>query len=612
MTLQQLRRVGVFYSTTVARSGFGVSPAVLSAGWNKIRSFQQPHPPQDSTRNVHSFGVQSAFMDYEHARNTFSLTVPEKFNFARDVLDVWAAADKTGKRDSSNPALWWIDDQGNEEKFSFQRLSDLSCRVANSLTGPCELSQGDRVIVILPRIPEWWILKLGCIRAGVVTSPGTTLLRAKDIKHRLLSSKAKCIFADDSTVEFVEEVCDESPDLKHKVYIGPSSETRPGWLNFGDLLSKASDSFDAADTKASETMTLFFTSGTTGNPKMAEHSHSSYGLGHLITARYMLLAEPKDVIWNMSDTGWAKCAWSSFFAPWLHGACIFTQHSARFDPVDTLKVLEKYPISKMCMPPTAARVIVKHGMVGFKPKNLGYTVSGGEPVNPELMEEWKKSTGMEIYEVYGQTETTLLCGRFRCLEYRPGSMGKAAPGVDLQVVDDKAIPVEPGKEGRIGVRCNPQRPVGLFSGYVDNPLKTQSVFQGDFYLTGDRGYLDEDGYLFFVARDDDVITSSGYRVGPFEVESALIEHPAVLESAVVSSPDPIRGEMVKAFVTLTPAYKSCDPKQLTAELQEHVKNVTAPYKYPRKIEFVKDLPKTISGKIRRVELREKEWKKSKE
>ncbi|KAL8593286.1 hypothetical protein ACOMHN_009939 [Nucella lapillus] len=559
-----------------------------------------------------SQAMSSTFSDYEHERRTFNITVPEKFNFALNVFDVWAAADQTGQRDSSNPALWWTDEKGNEEQFSFQTLSKLSCRVANVLTGPCQLTKGDRLIVILPRIPEWWQINLGCIRAGITVSPGTTLLRAKDIRYRLNAAKAKCIVADDSTVDFVNEVCDECPDLKHKIYVGPSSETRPGWHNFNDVVNKASESFQTADTAASETQSLFFTSGTTGSPKMTEHSHSSYGLGHLITARYLLMASPKDVVWNLSDTGWAKCAWGSFFAPWLHGATIFIQNSSKFDPDDTLRVLRQYPITTLCMPPTAARVLVKQGLADFKSDCLRHVSCAGEPVNPELMEEWRKQTGLDIHEGYGQTETTLLCARYPCIEYRPGSMGKAAPGVDLQIVDEKGVPVERGKEGMVGVRCRPQRPVGLFTHYVEDPERTQSVFQGDFYLTGDRGYMDEDGYFFFVGRDDDVIVSAGYRIGPFEVESALIEHPGVLEAAVVSSPDEKRGTVVKAFVTLTKAYQSSDREKLTAELQDHVKDETAPYKYPRKIEFVDELPKTISGKIRRVELREREWNDYKE
>ncbi|XP_070186257.1 acyl-coenzyme A synthetase ACSM3, mitochondrial-like [Littorina saxatilis] len=562
-----------------------------------------------SARSFSILDVQSTFSDYEKERRTFNLTVPQQYNFTRDVIDVWASAEQCGKRDTSVPALWWIDDKGAELKFSFQQLSELSCKVANLLTGPCQLTHGDRLILILPRIPEWWMLNLACIRAGIVMSPGTTLLRAKDIQHRLTASGANCIISDGSTVEFVDEVYEDCPDLRCRIFVGDPADTRPGWLNFNDMLIKASDTFQTIETAAAGTMSLFFTSGTTGGPKMTEHSHSSYGLGHLMTARYFLQVGPTDVMWNLSDTGWAKSAWSSLFAPWMHGACVFVQHTPKFDPLDMLKVLSKYPISHLCTPPTATRLLVKERLSEFKFPHLRRTLCAGEPVNPELMDAWKAGTGLEIYEGYGQTETTLLCARYPCIEYRPGSMGKASPGIDLQVVNEDGVPVEPGTEGMLGVRYRPHRPIGLFARYLGDPERTESVFRGDFYLTGDRAHMDKDGYIFFVGRDDDVISSSGYRIGPFEVESALIEHPAVLESAVVSSPDPERGEVVKAFIILTPAYENSDAEKLIMELQEHVKKVTAPYKYPRKIEFTKELPKTISGKIRRVELREREWNK---
>ncbi|KAK7507797.1 hypothetical protein BaRGS_00000762 [Batillaria attramentaria] len=547
-------------------------------------------------RCLNVLDVQSTFTDFEHERRTFKLEQPKYFNFARDVFDVWAAAEQNGQRDPSVPALWWVDVQGCDHKFSFNTLSQLSRRVANILTGPCGLSRGDRIIVILPRIPEWWILNLACMRAGIVLSAGTILLRAGDIRYRLTASGAKCIVVDSNTVDFVDQVDGDCPELKCKMFIGEGSETRPGWLNFKDLLSKT------VNTESSEPQTLFFTSGTTGPPKMTEHTHASYGLGHLITA--------SDIMWNVSDTGWAKSAYSSLYSPWLHGTCVFAQESPKFDPQDTLKTLTRYPISHFCVPPTAMRVLVKEKLSDYKFQRVRHTVCAGEPANPEMVEQWQAGTGLEIHEGYGQTETTILCVRPPCVEYRPGSMGKAAPGFDVQVVDEAANPAPVGEEGVIAVRCHPKRPVGLFSRYVDDPERMASVFHGDFFLTGDRGYVDEDNYFWFVGRADDVIISAGYRIGPFEVESALLEHPSVLESAVVSSPDEVRGQVVKAFVVLTPAYQNADKEQLTKELQDHVKEVAAPYKYPRKVEFVSELPKTISGKIRRVELRDEEWKDS--
>ncbi|CAG5132893.1 unnamed protein product [Candidula unifasciata] len=354
-------------------------------------------------------------------------------------------------------------------------------------------------------------------------------------------------------------------------------------------------------------MMIFFTSGTTGYPKMAEHTHASYGLGHTLTARYWLMVDPSSILWNLSDTGWAKCAWSSLFAPWIHGSCVFVYNSSKFDPQEVLQVLSAYPISHFCSSPTGMRLMKTENISSVKLKALKHCVGAGEPVNPELIEIWKKDTGLEIFEGYGQTETTLLCCRSPSIPYKEGSMGKAAPGIDLQVVDDDGNILGPGTEGNLAIRVTPIRPVGLFTKYLNDPDRTAESFVGDFYLTGDRGYIDEDNYIFFVGRADDVISSSGYRIGPFEVESALLEHPAVLESAVVSSPDEIRKEVVKAFIKLMPEYEKVDHEALKQELQNHVKAVTAPYKYPRKIEFVDSLPKTISGKIRRVELRNKEW-----
>ncbi|KAK7507796.1 hypothetical protein BaRGS_00000761 [Batillaria attramentaria] len=548
-------------------------------------------------RCLNVLDVQSTYTDFEHERRTFKLEQPKYFNFARDVFDVWAAAEQTGQRDSSVPALWWVDVKGRDHKFSFDSLSKLSRRVASVLTGPCGLSRGDKIIVVLPRIPEWWMLNLACMRAGLVMSPGTIMLRAGDIRYRLNASGAKCIVVDSNTVDFVDQVDDDCPQLKCKVFVGEGNETRPGWLNFKELLSKASDSFQTVNSESTEPQSLFFTSGTTGPPKMTEHTHASYGLGHLITARYMWMCGPSDVMWNVSDTGWAKSAYSSLYSPWLHGTCVFAQESPAFDPQDMLKTLSRFPISHFCIPPTAMRVLVKEKLSDFKFQRLRHTVCGGEPVNPEMVEQWREGTGLDVYEAYGQTETTALCLRPPCVEYRPGSMGKAAPGFDIQVVDDAANPAPFGEEGMIAVRCHPQRPVGLFSRYVDDPERMASAFHGDFYLTGDRGYMDEDNYFWFVGRADDVIISAGYRIGPFEVESALLEHPGVLESAAVSSPDEVRGQVVKAFVVLTPAYQNADKEQLTKELQDH-------------IEFMSELPKTISGKIRRVELRDEEWKGS--
>ncbi|XP_005106393.1 acyl-coenzyme A synthetase ACSM3, mitochondrial isoform X1 [Aplysia californica] len=550
------------------------------------------------------------FDNYELERKNFHLDVPEYFNFAHDFIDGWAAAEQSGKRESDVPAFWWVDSVSKKEiKWSFQQLSQQSKRVANALTGGCGLQRGDKVIVILPKIPEWWLLNLACIRADIILSPGTTLLRSKDIRHRLKLSGAQAIITSPELSHYVDEGASDIERPLTKILVGEQSETRPGWVNYHSLVEKASADFQTAKTKATDPMTLFFTSGTTGAPKMAELSHASYGLGHTLTARYFLQSTSRSVVWNLSDTGWAKCAWSSLFAAWIHGSCVFIYNSAAFDPAETLQVLASYPVTHFCSAPSGYRLLVTQSQFAHRYPALKYCFAAGEPSNPEMIELWKKGTGLDIHEGYGQTETTLICARYACIDYKPGSMGKASPGIDLAVVDDDGNVLERGTEGNLAVKVKPHRPVGLFTHYLNEPERTAAVFRGDYYLLGDRCYMDEEDYVYFVGRADDVIISSGYRIGPFEVESALLEHPAVLESAVVSSPDDIRGEVVKAFVILSPDYRNTDPETLDLELKNHVKTVTAPYKYPRRIEFVTELPKTISGKIRRVELRNKEWNK---
>ncbi|XP_070579708.1 acyl-coenzyme A synthetase ACSM3, mitochondrial-like [Ptychodera flava] len=569
--------------------------------------WQLHRPLLQQNRGFLSAISATGFNDYELGRKNFKLDVPEYYNFASDVIDVWADKEKNGELKRNLPAYWWIDDHGNELKWSFQDLSVKSKKVANLLTKDCGIQRLERLIVILPRVPEWWLINIACMRAGIVLSPGTTLLRSKDIRTRLQNSHATCIITDPDCAPHVDEVVDECPEVRQKLLVSTDGKSRPGWKDFNSLYNEASEDHECVKTKADEPMTIFFTSGTTGLPKMAEHSHASYGLGHILTGKYFLDLTPTDMIWNLSDTGWAKCAYSNLFGPWLQGACVFIHHTPKFDHIKILELLGEYPITVFCAPPTVYRMFIQEDLAKFNLTSIRHTISAGEPLNPEVIEEWRKETGQMIKEGYGQTETTLVCGTFRCIQTRPGSFGKAGPGIDAAIVDEDGNVVEDGVEGNIAIKVKPDRPVGLFRGYVDDPDRTAASFRGDYYLLGDRGYRDSDGYFWFVGRADDVIISAGYRIGPFEVESALIEHDAVLESAVVSSPDPVRGEVVKAFVILTEDYATADKETLAKELQEHVKKTTAPYKYPRKLEFVDSLPKTVSGKIRRVELRNKEW-----
>ncbi|XP_074821438.1 acyl-coenzyme A synthetase ACSM3, mitochondrial-like isoform X4 [Natator depressus] len=497
--------------------------------------------------------------------------LPEHFNFANDILDKWSQMEKNGERASSIPALWWVGDQGNEVRWGFEELGFLSRKAANVLSDACGLKKEDRVIVILPRIPEWWLITVGCMRTGIIYIPATTQLTANDILYRLQASKAKCIITNDILAPAVDSVVSKCQFLKTRLMVSEGS--RDGWLDFKELLKAARGDHDTVKTKSQEAMTIYFTSGTTGYPKMVEHSHRSFGIGMTSTGRLWFDLNPSDILWGLSDPGWVKFAYGSLFSTWIHGACIFTHSMLQFEATTVLNCLSRFPITSFCGTPTAYRMLVQHDLTSYKFKSLKHCLSGGEPLNPEVMERWKSKTGIDIYEGYGQTETVLICAVFKGMKIKPGAMGKAAPPYDVQ----------------------------------DDPEKTAASERGDFYITGDRGFVDEDGYFWFVGRADDIILSSGYRIGPFEVENALIEHPAVTEAAVVSSPDPIRGEVVKAFVILSPDFASHDPEKLTKELQEHVKKVTAPYKYPRKVEFVQQLPRTISGKIRRKELRNKEW-----
>ena len=522
------------------------------------------------------------------------MTQTDNFNFAYDVIDKWA------EQSPDSLAMLWVDTEDQERRVSFRDMSEASCRAANLLQN-ARVKKGDTVITILTRPVAWWELMTAGIRMGVVISPGTTQLSAKDIKYRVNATHATCVITDESCVEKVEAIQQDCSSLKLKVLVGGSRE---GWLDYDDETAKQEKSFGAKATDSLEDCLCFFTSGTTGNPKMCIHDHN-YGQGHLTTGQYWLDLRPDDLHWNISDTGWAKAAWSSYFGPWLLGAAIFVYDDKGFDAANSLEMLRRYPITTFCGAPTIYRLFVQQDLSNLKSISLRHCVGAGEPLNPEVIDVWHNATGIIIRDGYGQTETTILCGNPLDLEPKFGSMGKPAPGIDLQVIDTEGNVLPANQEGDIAVRIVPERPMGLFKEYRGEPEKTAESFRGDWYLTGDRAYVDEEGYFWFVGRDDDVIISAGYRIGPFEVESALIEHEAVAESAVVASPHKDRGSIVKAFVVLTQGFEASET--LSQNLQNFVKENTAPYKYPRQIEFVKELPKTVSGKIRRVELRNAEF-----
>lgn len=541
---------------------------------------------------------------YEECIRDFSIDVPEYFNFGFDVIDRWA------KTDRNKLAMIWVDQGGNERKYSFRDIKNLSNQAANILL-KYGIMKGDRVMLLLPRVPEWWIFAVALIKLGAVYCPCPTMLTGKDILYRINAGHFKMIVTNLDNSSKIDEIADQCPTLAVKFLADGELD---GWASFPyELLypapvSHASVSMPSSRrTRSTDPMLIYFTSGTTGEPKMVLHNNA-HPLGHRVTAELWQDLRSNDLHLTLSDTGWAKCGWGKIFGQWIAGACLFIYDiKGKFNATEILPVLEKYEITTFCAPPTIYRMLILADLKKFDLRELRHCVSAGEPLNPEVIRVWKEGTGLSIYEGYGQTETVCAVASFPCMECRPGSMGKPSPGWVVELHDEEGRMVRQGEEGRIAIRLDP-RPVGLIVEYIDNPEANAESFKDNYYYTGDKAYEDRDGYLWFVGRDDDVIKSSGYRIGPFEVESALLEHPAVQESAVVGSPDTIRGLVVKAFIVLKPGFEPSE--SLAKEIKAHARRTTAPYKYPRVIEFVTDLPKTISGKIKRNVLREQEMKKA--
>lgn len=529
--------------------------------------------------------------DYEAVRRSFQWERPEHFNFAADVIDRHA-------RERPNAlALLWSDEAGSERRFTFAELRQHSLHAAQFLAS-LGMQRGDRAFVLMPRVPEWWFLVLGCIRSGIVFMPGTPMLTPKDIRYRLSASDAQAVITDVTCLDRFEGLVGTGR-VENWISLG---EAPSPWVRYEPGSGTGVHGLTFEPTRADDPMLIYFTSGTTGMPKMVLHTQASYGLGHMVTGRYWLDLTPEDRHLTLSDTGWAKCAWGKLFGPWSEGACnVVYDFRGRFDAARILKMLARQKVTTFCAPPTAWRAIVLQDLTKFDLSSIRHAVSAGEPLNPEVIDTWKQATGLHIREGYGQTETVMVVGMFPPLEPRPGSMGKPSPGFTVSVINEKGEEVPTGQEGDIAVRVAPDRPVGLFHGYLNDEAANRACRRGDWYVTGDRAVKDADGYFWFVGRSDDVIKTSGYRVGPFEVESALLEHAAVAESAVIGVPDERIGQRIKAYVVLAPGHMGSP--ELAVELQEHVKQTTAPYKYPREIEFVTELPKTVSGKIRRAELR---------
>ena len=538
-------------------------------------------------------GSDTAAFDYEAVRAGFELEIPEDFNFAFDILSKRA-------RDSDKTALIAVDRAGEKvEYLSYSDLDQASNRFANVLLD-LGAEKGDFAFVMIPRIPAWYHVLFGCMKAGVVAMPGTNLLTAKDIEYRVNRSDAKLVIVTAEHAEKVEAVRENCPTLEQLIIVG---QERPGWTCLETASAAAAAEIDRASlpaTRAEDPMLIYFTSGTTSMPKMVGRDHS-YGLAHSITGRYWMDLVEDDIHWTLSDTGWAKAAWGMFFPQVIAGATILLYDGEGFDAEAHLALIERFRVTTFCAPPTIYRIFATMDLGGWDLSSLRHSVGAGEPLNPEAMRAWKAATGLEVHDGYGQTETINLVANFPGMEVRPGSMGKPVPGLEIEIVDDDGKVQGDDTIGHIAVKLTEPWPPGLFHGYYRDQAATESSFHDGWYFTGDTATRDRDGYIWFVGRDDDIITSAGYRISPFEVESALIEHEAVAESAVVGKPDALRGEIVKAYVTLAPGFEASDA--LTQAIQDFVKGLTAPYKYPREIEYRAALPKTISGKIRRVDLR---------
>jgi acetyl-CoA synthetase len=535
------------------------------------------------------------FTSYEDFMKNYKVHIPKNFNFGYDVVD------EIAKQAPDQMSLVWCDDKGASASFTFGQMKQYSDKAANALLG-LGIKKGDVVMLVLKRRYEFWFLCVALHKIGAICIPATHLLTVKDLVYRNNAADIKMIISvnEPSIMESIDKSQKDSPTLKIKAGLGD----REGWQNITALIEKASPDFKrasgAAATKNEDIFLLYFTSGTTGMPKMVRHNFT-YPLGHTVTAAYWQNVTAGGLHFTVADTGWAKAAWGKIYGQWICGTGIMVYDYDRFVPKAMLEVITKNKVTTFCAPPTIFRYLIKEDLSGYDFSNLKYCVTAGEPLNPEVYSQFLKLTGMKLMEGFGQTECTVAIATYPWLAAKPGSMGKPTPGYDIDLVDENDKPCGTGEEGQIVIRTDKRLPAGMFDEYYRDKELTKKAWHDGIYHTGDMAYRDEDGYYWFVGRADDCFKSSGYRIGPFEVESALLEHKAVLECAVTGVPDPDRGLAVKATVVLAKNYIASDA--LVKELQEHVKKVTAPYKYPRIIEFVPELPKTISGKIRRVEIR---------
>ena len=545
---------------------------------------------------VHKYLTQTTFTSQEDFNRNFQLIVPENFNFGYDIIDGWAA------KAPEKLAMLWTNDQGEVRRYTFadmKRYTDQTASFFQSLG----IQKGDVVMLILKRRAEFWFSTVALTKLGATVVSATHLLTKKDIIYRCDAADIKMIVCAGETVitDHIVEARPECPSLKHVVSVGPA--VPDGFIDFQKGISEAPSFVRPENTNSNDdTMLLYFTSGTSGQPKMVAHNFT-YPLGHISTALLWHNLTPESLHLTIADTGWAKAAWGKIYGQWIVGAALFVYDHEKFTPADFLKMMETHRVTSLCAPPTIFRYLIHENLTDYDLTSLKYCTIAGEALNPAVYDTFKQLTGLKLMEGFGQTETTLLLGNMPWMQPKPGSMGLPIPQYDIDLVDYDGRSVEAGEQGQIVIRIKEQKPVGLFKGYYKDEERTREAMKNGLYYTGDIAWRDEDGYYWFVGRADDVIKSSGYRIGPFEVESALMTHPAVIECAITGVPDEMRGQVVKATIILAPEYKAKADEALIKELQNHVKRITAPYKYPRVIEFVDELPKTISGKIRRTEIR---------
>lgn len=538
---------------------------------------------------------RTEFKDYEDYHANLRYKPVEKFNFAYDVVDEYARLCPDKK------AIVWCNNHGEERIITFGELSSLSNRLANMLRAK-GLKKGDFVMTMLNRRYEYYLVNVACCKLGVVLIPATYLLTVKDIAYRCNNADVKALFAinEDEVIDYINEAEPKCATLRYKFTIGE----REGYLDMDTEIMKYSDVLELTEEERPalhDTMMVYFTSGTTGQPKMVMHDFK-YPLGHIMTAYYWQAVVDDGIHFTMAESGWAKFSWGKIYGQWIAGSAVFCyDYYGRFTPTDILPLLAKYKITTFCAPPTIYRFLIRENLDAYDFSSLVSCTTAGEALNAEVFRMFKEHTGLEIREGFGQTESAVILANFRYSKGIPGSCGKPDPIYDLILVDDNdEIVTTPDTEGEVVIRLKKDQ-IGLLVGYYKDPERTENALGTGYYHTGDLAVFDKDGTYWFVGRKDDIIKSSGYRIGPFEVESALMEHPAVLECAITGAPDPIRGQVVKATIILNKGYTPSP--ELTKDIQNHVKHATAPYKYPRIVEYVTELPKTISGKIKRKDIR---------